>query len=191
LARNVPDDNIACKSSGMADLITAIKFRNLDEARSALKEIGHDQPDDLFSDDGAEPQGLLAVIPEDRIGEELFYKLFDQKRGTAVRVEKISYSGYGPPAEEHDYMGFVSEQVAYVLEGCRLPIEISDCPQGAVDIHHLEALVLDQVHGLNREDLQKRLDLPEDWDFEDLFELICDRELTAQEIDRLIHQGIQ
>jgi len=54
--------------------------------------------------------------------------LFDQKSGTSVKVERIPYSGYGPPAEEPDYMGFISEKIAYVTQGCRLPIEIKDCP---------------------------------------------------------------
>ncbi|RPI28830.1 MAG: hypothetical protein EHM61_03755 [Acidobacteria bacterium] len=175
----------------MSKWIPALKFRNLDEARAVLRQIGHDPGVDLFDDGGAEPQGLLAVIPEDRMDERSFYQLFDQKKGTSVRVEKIPYSGYGPPAEERNYMGFVREKIAYVLEGCRLSIEISDCPQGAVDIHHLEALVLDQMHPLNRDDLAERLGLEPDWEFEDLFELIANHEVTAQKIDRLIHQGIQ
>jgi hypothetical protein len=175
----------------MTRSMPAIKFRNLDEARAVLREFSGNSELDPFDDAGAEPEGLLAAIPEDRVGEEVFYRLFDQKRGTSVRVEKIPYSGYGPPAEESSYMGFVNENVAYVLEGCRLPIEISSCPNGAQDIHHLEALVMDHEHPLNREDLAEKLKLAEDWDFDDLFELIAARQLTAQEIDGLIHQGIQ
>jgi len=175
----------------MSTSIPAIKFRNLDEARAVLREFSGDSALDPFNDGGDEPEGLLAVIPEDRVDEELFYRLFEQKKGVSVRVEKIRYSGYGPPAEESSYMGFVSENIAYVLEGCRLPIEISNCPNGAKDIHHLEALVMDHEHPLNREDLAGKLGMAEDWDFEDLFELISARKLTAQEVDRLIHQGIQ
>lgn len=117
--------------------------------------------------------------------------MFDLKTGTLVEVERIPYSGFGPPAEESTYMGFVHEEVAYVLKGCRIPIEIEHCPQGARDIHHLEALVLDRAHPLNREDLSRRLQLPRDWDFEDLFELIAEGRYTGEQIDRLIHQGIQ
>ncbi len=175
----------------MSASIRAIKFRNLDEARAVLREFLGNSELDPFDDGGAEPEGLLAVIPEDRIDEEMFYRLFGQKKGVAVRVEKIPYSGYGPPAEESSYMGFLTENVAYVLEGCRLPIEISNCPNGAKDIHHLEAMVMDHEHPLNREDLAERLELPKEWDFEDLFELIAARAITAQEVDRLIHQGIQ
>jgi len=175
----------------MSASIPAIKFRNLDEARAVLREVSGSSEVDPFNDGGAEPEGLLAVIPEDRIEDELFYKLYDQKKGISVRVEKIPYSGYGPPAEELSYMGFVSEHIAYVLEGSRLPIEIANCPDGAKDIHHLEALVMDHEHPLNREDLAEKLGLPPEWEFEDLFELISARKLTAQEIDRLIHQGIQ
>jgi len=175
----------------MSVLISAVKFKNLDEARRILKEVSRDSSLEIFHDGGEEPQGLLAVIPEDRVDEETFHRLFDQKSGTSVKVERIAYSGYGPPAEEPDYMGFVSENVAYVMEGRRLPVEIEKCPAGATDIHHLEALVLDQAHPLNREDLAKRLNLPEGWEFEDLFELIVQRQITAQEIDKAIHQGIQ
>ncbi|RPJ80553.1 MAG: hypothetical protein EHM18_18330 [Acidobacteria bacterium] len=131
------------------------------------------------------------MIPEDRVDEGVFYRLFNQKKGISVRVEKIPYSGYGPPAEESSYMGFASENIAYVLEGCRFPIEISNCPNGATDIHHLEAMVMDHEHPLNHEDLAERLGLAKDWDFEDLFELITARDVTAEEVDRLIHQGIQ
>jgi hypothetical protein len=187
------DDTIAGREEHpMADLISAVRFRNLDEARQLLREMApNSTAPDIFDDNGQEPQGLLAVIPQDRLNEEIFYRLFDQKSGVVVQVEKIAYSGYGPPAEETEYMGFTSEQVAYVVEGSRLPIEIQGCANGAVDIHHLEALVLDQLHPLNREDLARRLELNEDWEFEDLFELILERQITAQEIDRLIHQGIQ
>lgn len=175
----------------MSASIPAIKFRNLDEARAVIRETSGNNELDPFDDAGSEPEGLLAVIPEDRVDEELFYRLYGQKKGISVRVEKIHYSGYGPPAEEASYMGFVSENVAYVLEGCRLPIEISNCPNGAKDVHHLEALILDHEHPLNREDLAEKLGLTKDWDFEEIFELISTRELTAQEVDRLIHQGIQ
>jgi len=175
----------------MSASIPAIKFRNLDEARAVLRDVSGNSEFNPFDDGGAEPEGLLAVIPEDRIDEELFYELFNQKKGISVRVEKIRYSGFGPPAEESSYMGFVTENVAYVLEGCRLPIEISNCPNGAQDIHHLEALVMDHQHPLNREDLAEKLGLGDDWNFEDLFELIAARDRTAQDIDRLIHQGIQ
>ena len=175
----------------MSVLFSAVKFKNLDEARRVLKDVSGDSNVDVFDDAGEEPQGLLAVIPEDRVDREVFYRLFGQKAGTAVKVERIDYSGYGPPAEEPDYMGFVSEKIAYVLEGSRLPIEIENCPAGAVDIHHLEALVLDRLHPLNREDLARRLDLPSEWAFEDLFELLVERQITAQELDQLIHKGIQ
>lgn len=175
----------------MSASIPAIKFRNLDEARAVLRESSGNSELDPFSDGGAEPEGLLAVITEDRIDEELFYRLFELKKGVSVRVEKIRYSGYGPPADESSYMGFVTENIAYVLEGCRFPIEISNCPNGAEDIHHLEALIMDHGHPLNREDLAEKLGLPEDWDFEDVFDLISNRGITAQEVDRLIHQGIQ
>jgi len=175
----------------MSASIPAIKFRSLDEARAVLRDVAGKSDLDPFNDGGAEPEGLLAVIPEDRVDEGVFYRLFNQKKGTSVRVEKIPYSGYGPPAEESSYMGFVSENIAYVLEGCRLPIEISNCPNGATDIHHLEALVMDHQHPLNHEDLAERLGLAKDWDFEDLFELITARDVTGEEVDRLIHQGIQ
>lgn len=175
----------------MARVLKAVRYRNLDEARNVLKEVAQRHPLNIFDDGGEEPQGLLAVVPEDRVPEEVFYHLFDSKKGVLVEVEKISYSGYGPPADESHYMGFVTENTAYVLAGRRLPIEIENCSQGAQDIHHLEALILDHQHPLNRDDLRKRLKLNADWDFEDLFELIAQGSYTAQEIDRLIHQGIQ
>ena len=173
----------------MDGVIKAIRYRNLDEARRLLKEAAC--PIDPFDDGGSEPQGLLAVTPEDRLPEENFFRLFGAKKGILVEVEKIFYSGYGPPAEEEDYMGFVTEKVAYVLKGCRLPVEIDNCPQGAHDLYHLEALVMDQKHPLNRQDLQKRLQLKPDWDFQEILELIVEGKYTAREIDRLIHQGIQ
>lgn len=172
--------------------IKAVRYRNLDEARKALREaLGRDPSRDPFDDGGAEPEGLLSVIPEDRLDEEEFIRLFGLQKGVLVEVEKIAWSGFGPPAEEDDYMGFTSENVAYVLLGCRLPIEISDCPLGAKDIHDLDFLVLDGQHPIDREDLARRLDLSPDWDFEELLDRIADGSLTADEIDRAIHLGIQ
>ena len=171
--------------------LQAIKYRNMKEAREALSEV-MDNPSavDIFDDDGENPQGLLTVIPEDRLSEEIYYRLFGAKKGTMVNVEIIPYSGFGPPAEEESYMGFISEECAYVLEGEHLPIEIESCPLGARDIHHLEAMVRDNEHPINREYVKKKLKLPSDWDFEDLFELIIEGKSSGEELDRLIHRGI-
>ncbi|MDA2928539.1 hypothetical protein MYX84_01110 [Acidobacteria bacterium AH-259-O06] len=174
----------------MKKVLKAIRYKNLDEAQRVLKEMD-DAERDVLDDGGEEPQGLLAIVPEDRLPEEKFNRLFDTKKGTLVQVEKIPYPGYGPPAEERDYMGFVSENVAYVLKGCRLPVEIDNCPQGAKDIHHLEAMVMDHQHPINRDQLARKLELPPGWNFEDLFTLILEGRYTAEEIDRFIHQGIQ
>lgn len=173
----------------MAEILKAIRYRHLDEARKMLIEAGHDPG--LLKDGEVEPQGLLAVVPEDRLPENKFYTLFDLKKGILIEVEKISYSGYGPPAEEEDYMGFVEENVAYVVKGCRLPIEIENCPQGAKDIHHLEAMILDREHPIDRQHLARQLQLSAGWSFEELFNLIGQGKYTAEEIDRIIHQGIQ
>jgi hypothetical protein len=176
----------------VSDLIKAIKYKNLDEARSILEQSLDSPPaNDIFDDNGEEPQGLLSVIPEDRLSEEQFYQLFGIKKGVLIEVEKIEYSGYGPPADEQDYLGFISEECAYVTKGCRLDIEIDGCPNGARDIHHLEAMVMDAEHPLNRWDLIERLKLNQDWDFDDLFDLIIQGEISAQEIDEMIHKGIQ
>jgi hypothetical protein len=174
----------------MSEIIRAVRYRNLDEARQVLREAAGTSRD-IFDDGGAEPQGLLSAIPEDRLSEEEFAKLFGVGRGVLIELEKISYSGFGPPAEEKAYMGFVTEKSAYVLIGHRLPIEIDDCSFGAQDLHHLEALILDNRHPINREDLAARLRLRENWDFDDLFELLLQGDHTAAEIDRIIHQGIQ
>ena len=171
-------------------LIKAIRYKSIDEAKAALSEV-MDGPPRLFEDDGEEPSGLLTVVPEDEIGEELFYRLVDGRTGILLEVEKISYSGYGPPAEEGDYMGFISRNIAYVLKGCRLPIEIKKCPQGARDIHHLEAMIMDNEHPIDSEQLAKRLELPPNWDFDHLFELILQGQSTAEDIDQLIHRDIQ
>lgn len=176
----------------VSELLKAIKYKNLDEARTVLEQVlGSSNETKIFDDDGDEPQGLLSVIPEDRLTEEQFNKLFGIKKGVLIEVERISYSGYGPPAEEQDYMGFISEECAYVVKGCRLEIEITGCPDRARDIHHLEAMVMDSEHPLNRSDLAERLNLRPNWDFEDLFDLILQGRISAEEIDRLIHQGIQ
>ena len=172
----------------MKEVLKAFQYKNLDEAQRILAE-SMDGTIQIFNDAGAEPQGLMSVIPQDRLPENEFYRLLDTKKGILVEVEKISYSGYGPPAEEHDYMGFVSENVAYVLKGFRLPVEIRNCPQGASDIHHLEAMVMDREHPLNRAHLTKTLRLPSEWDFDSLFGLIAQGQCTAEEIDRLIHEG--
>jgi len=173
------------------ELLQAVRYKNIKEAREVMSEI-LDNPTlkDIFDDDGESPQGLLTVVPEDRLPEELFFRLFGQKKGTMVNVEKIPYSGFGPPAEEEDYMGFISEECAYVLEGEHLPVEIYSCPLGARDIHHLESMVRENQHPLDRKHLEKKLDLPSDWDFEDLFELIVEGKHTGEEIDKLIHAGI-
>ena len=170
--------------------IKAIRYKNYGEAKNALSEV-MDGASKLLDDDGREPQGLLTVVPEDEIGEELFYRLVDVRKGTLLEVDKISYSGFGPPAEEEYYMGFISRKIAYVLKGCRLEIDIKKCPQGAQDIHHLEALIMDKEHPIDPEQLAKRLELPSNWDFDYLFELILQGHTTAEEIDRLIHRDIQ
>ncbi len=171
-------------------VINAVKYRNLDEARAVLARVAGPEATGIFDDNGEEPQGLLAVIPEDRVPDEIFVKLFNEKTGASVRVERIEYSGYGPPADETDYMGFATQRTAYVLEGCRLPIEITSCPLGAVDIHHLEAMVLDGMHPLERDILAKKLALPPDWDFEVLFDMLARGAATADEIDQLIHKSV-
>ncbi len=176
----------------MATVLKAIRYKNLDEAQRVLSDYASaGQIRQALDDGGEEPQGLLSVISEDMLPEEIFYRLLDAKKGLLVEVEKIDYTGYGPPADEQDYMGFVQRLTAYVLVGCRLEIEIRHCPQGARDIHHLEALVLDRQHPLNRPDLAQRLNLSEQWDFDDLFDLIAARQYSAEELDRLIHRGIQ
>jgi hypothetical protein len=172
----------------MKEVLNAIQYKNLDEAQRILAE-NMDEATQIFDDAGEEPQGLLSVIPQDRLPENEFYRLLDAKKGTLVEVEKISYSGYGPPAEEHDYMGFVSENVAYVLKGFCLPVEIESCPKGARDIHHLEAMILAREHPLNRTHLAKHLQLPAEWDFDNLFDLLTQGQCTAEEIDRLIHEA--
>lgn len=174
----------------MLEILKAIRYRNLEEGRRVLRQALPDFSGDIFDDGGAEPQGLLAVIPQDRLPEELFYRLFDIRKGTFVEVEKIPYAGYGPPAHEDDYMGFIAENRAYVLKGCRYAIEIENCPYGARDIHHLEALVHDNLHPINPEHLARKLDLPADWDFCDLLLLIAEGRYTGDEIDRLTHQSI-
>jgi hypothetical protein len=174
----------------MCGPLKAVRYKNLDEARSVLSELSlKGRASVIFDDDGKEPQGLLSVIPEDRLDEEDFFRLFGRQEGTLVEVEKIKYSGFGPPAEEEGYMGYISEQCAYVLAGCRLPIEIENCPLQAQDIHHLEAQVLDGHHPLDREHLATELGLTSDWDFDDLFTMILQGSISAEEIDHLIHRG--
>ncbi|UCF38470.1 MAG: hypothetical protein JSU96_06415 [Acidobacteriota bacterium] len=176
----------------MSEILKAIRYKSLDAARKALEQVAVDLDlNHVFDDDGDEPQGLLSIIPQDRLDEELFYQLFGTKDGVLIEVEKFAYSGYGPPADEHDYMGFVSENVAYAISGSRLPVEIEACSFGAVDFHHLDALVLDGVHPIDREDLAKRIGLADDWDFDRLFDLITEGQYTGAEIDELIHKGIQ
>lgn len=179
----------------MDDSVTVLKaiiYKNLDEARQVVAQfVGESVALAIFDDDGEEPQGLLSAVPEDRISEEAFYKLFGTGKGTLVEVERVSYSGYGPPADEKDFMGFVADRCAYVMKGQLIPIAISHCPLGATDIHHLDAMVLDGSHPLNREHLAAELGLDEDWDFDHLFELICEGNQTAEDIDQLIHKGLQ
>ena len=172
------------------ELVQAIRYKTIDEAKQALSAV-MDEPSRLFDDDGEEPQGLLTVVSEDAMGEKVFHQLLDGRKGILLEVEKITYSGYGPPAEEEDYMGFVSRNIAYVLKGCRLPVEIIDCPQGAQDLHHLEAMIRENEHPIDPEKLATRLELPVNWDFDHLFELILQGQVTAQEIDQLIHRDIQ
>ncbi len=172
----------------MTTFTRAIRFANLDEARQVLrKHCRYDGPD-IFDDSGEEPQGLLAVVSSDRVPERIFYRLFDAGKGSVVDIQVIDYSGHGPPAAEQDYMGFVSEEKAYVLEGRRFAIEIPACPLGARDIYHLEAMVLDGDHPMNRELLEDRLQLGTGWDFDDLYELIATGRLTGQRVDQLLHE---
>lgn len=170
----------------------AIIYKNLDEARETVAQVvDRSAAQAVFDDDGEEPQGLLSAVPEDRLPEEDFFRLFGIKKGTLVEVEKIPYSGYGPPADENDYMGFVADKCAYVMRGRSLPIAIETCPLGATDIHHLDAMVLDGAHPLNRSHLAAELGLPEDWDSDLLFDLISEGKQTAEDIDQLIHKGLK
>lgn len=173
-------------------ILKAIRYKNLDEAREMVSRVlGRAAAEAVFEDAGGEPQGLLSVVPEDRMSEEAFHQLFGFEKGTLVEVERIAYSGYGPPAQEMDYMGFVAEQCAYVMKGRILPIAIEGCPLGATDIHHLDAMVLDGTHPINRAHLSSELGLAEDWDFDLLFEMISEGHFTAVEIDRVIHKGLE
>lgn len=173
------------------ETLRAVQFRSLDEVRGVLQTIGAaDRAAAVLDDAGEEPQGLLSIICEDQLPEELFYKLFGLEKGVLIEVERIAYEGYGPPAGEEEYAGFISRKMAYVLKGCRIPIEIMDCPLGALDIHHLEAQVLDGEHPVDRDDLAYRLRLQTNWDFDDLFALLTRGVTTANEIDRLIHEGL-
>lgn len=173
-------------------ILKAIIYKNLDEARETVAQVvDRSAALAMFDDDGEEPQGLLSAVPEDRLSEEDFFRLFGTEKGTLVEVEKIAYSGYGPPADEDDYMGFVAEKCAYVMRGRLLPIAIETCPLGATDIHHLDAMVLDGTHSLNRSHLAAELGLPEDWDFDLLFDLISEGLQSAEDIDQLIHKGLE
>lgn len=174
----------------MAEYLKAVKFRNLDEAGKVLEQIGQAGAR-IFDDEGEEPTGLLSVIAEDRMAEGDFLKLFDVGRGVLVEVEKITYSGLGPPADERDYMGYPHSRTAYVLKGRRLPIEIEGCSFGALDFHHLDLMVLDGKHPIDLDQVGGHFGLGPSWTFDDLFELIQDRAASAQEIDQVIHRGLQ
>jgi hypothetical protein len=85
-------------------------------------------------------------------------------------------------------MGYTSRQVCYVLEGYAWSIEIENCPLRAIDLHHLEAMVMGGLHPLDREVVSRHFGLAEDWDFEELLELVAEGITTAQAIDKLLHQ---
>ena len=55
----------------------AIRYKNIDEARRILRELLNDDDAELFSDYGHEPQGLLTVVPEDRLAESDFLRLLE------------------------------------------------------------------------------------------------------------------
>jgi len=171
----------------MCEVLKGIRYRSLDEARKALQGLSPTPENDIFDDGGEEPQGLLSVITEDLVEEEFFYRLFDGEAGVLVEVERIRYSGFGPPAEESAYMGFVTLQRAYVLMGRRLAVGIDGCPDRARDLHELEAQVLDGQHPLDRDAVSRAFKLSKDWDFEELLDRISGGSLTAQEVDDLIH----
>jgi hypothetical protein len=52
-------------------------------------------------------------------------------------------------------------------------------------------MVMDREHPLNRAHLAEHLQLPSAWDFDNLFDLITQGQCTAEEIDRLIHEGLR
>ena len=172
--------------TGRSVPLKAIRYSSLDEAKAVLADAGGDPA--ALDDGSQEPEGLLSVIAESMVAEEVFIHLFAARRGTLVEVEEVAFSGFGPPAEETDYAGYVSRQVAYVLLGCGFEIHIAECPAGATDLYHLEAMIQDGQHPLNREDLAARLQLPEDWEFEDLSERVVQGILTASQIDAAIHK---
>ena len=77
----------------MSETLKAIKYENLDHALRALSEV-MELPAPIFDDAGEEPQGLLAVVPSDRLPEETFYQLFDIKKGILVEVENQVCDNY-------------------------------------------------------------------------------------------------
>ena len=54
----------------------------------------------------------------------------------------------------------------------------------------LEAMIMDKEHALEPKQLAKRMNLPPNWDFDFLFELILHGQSTADEIDQFIHRDI-
>ena len=71
----------------MKEVLKAIQYKNLDEAQRILAE-SMDGTTQIFDDAGTEPQGLLSIIPQDRLPESEFYRLLDTKKGILVEVEK-------------------------------------------------------------------------------------------------------
>lgn len=172
----------------MPKTLHAIRYRNLDQASAVLQQQLGKHTDEILTDEDGEPDGLLSVVVEDQLSPELFHRLLDSDKGVLVKVERRNYSGYGPPAESEHYMAYASRQVCYVLAGCAWSIEIENCPLRAIDLHHLEAMVMSGQHPLDREVIQRHFELAENWDFEELLELVADGTTTAQAIDELLHR---
>jgi hypothetical protein len=82
-----------------------------------------------------------------------------------------------------------------------------NCPDGAIDFDSLMRLISDGKHGIDLADFSLRLhrvvkELPlpiplinfdeqENWDWDDVHNLIARGFLTADEVDNMIHQGLR
>lgn len=69
--------------------------------------------------------------------------------------------------------------------------KIYGCPNGATDFVSLCELIAVGVHDINIIDFQSKLNLADDWNWDDINMMIENGETSANFVDNCIHQGLR
>ena len=73
-----------------------------------------------------------------------------------------------------------------------MALQITNCyVDGVNDFDSLMHAIANGEHDIDLTDFERRLDLPDSWDWETVLFLIEDGKLTAEQVDDAIHRGLR